>query len=202
MASNAAKRKRGTAKGGSAASPKKKKKSTKGKRRGGVLSVLEGWWQVNVKESDSPEKYLKFMGLPDIAISAGQKAHTEFGTYIGISIKASGRHIVFERHSRLINGRIDKFKFGERVTTTLKKLGEKNMQVTAGGNGEIVTTSTVPTIGGEVEVTDVRMIDPENDNQMIQKIKCKNKKTGDELDRNIFYMRTVKPNIPLQQMPK
>ena len=56
------------------------------------------------------------------------------------------------------------------------------MQVTAGGNGEIVTTSTVPTIGGEVEVTDVRMIDPENDNQMIQKIKCKNK-------RSINYQR-------------
>ena len=107
-------------------SPKKKrKKVTKGKKRGGFLSALEGWWLVDKEKSESPAAYLKFMGLPDIAISAGVKAHDAYPTYISILIKSGGRSVATERHSRLLNGRLDKFKVNETVTSTLKKLGEK-----------------------------------------------------------------------------
>ena len=52
MASKEGKRKSASIKGGPSGSPTKKKKSTKGKRRGGVLSVLEGWWRVDIENSD------------------------------------------------------------------------------------------------------------------------------------------------------
>ena len=180
-------------------SPKKKrKKVTKGKKRGGFLSALEGWWLVDKEKSESPAAYLKFMGLPDIAISAGVKAHDAHPTYISILIKSGGRSVATERHSRLLNGRLDKFKVNETVTSTLKKLGEKRMVVKAGDAGELVTESTIPTQVGRITVRDVRIVLEDNDDVMHQVVTCENSKSKAKLTRTVYYNRAPKPTLPLE----
>ena len=177
---------------------KKKKKVTKGKKRGGFLSSLEGWWLVDKAKSDSPQAYLKFMGLPDIAISAGVKAHEAHPTYISILIKPGGRTVVTERHSRLLSGIVDKFKVNEVVTTTLKKLGgEKRIVVKAGENGQLVTETTIPTQVGRVTVKDVRNILDDDTDVMHQVVTCENIKNNEKLTRIVYYNRVPKPTLPL-----
>ena len=187
-------------------SPTKKSRKShespvKGKKKGGLLAALDGWWRVDIGASDTPETYLRFMGLVnDNTVSAGNKAHTEFGTYCNISIKQAGRSIVMERHSRLINGRVDKFKLGETQTTTLKKLGEKTMTVTGGPKGEIITVSSVPTLVGVIEVHDTRVISDDDVNIMLQTVKCSNRKTGETMVRTLQHNRAQKPQLPLQPL--
>ena len=167
---------------------KKRKKVTKGKKRGGFLSALEGWWLVDKEKSESPAAYLKFMGLPDIAISAGVKAHDAHPTYISILIKSGGRSVATERHSRLLNGRLDKFKVNETGTSTLKKLGEKRMVVKAGDAGELVTESTIPTQVGRITVRDVRIVLEDNDDVMHQVVTCENSKSRAKLTRTVIII--------------
>lgn len=180
------------------ASKNKKRKIVKGKKRGGFLSALEGWWLVDKTLSDSPGEYLKFMGLPDIAVSAGVKAHDAHPTYISILIKSGGRIIVTERHSRLLNGRLDKFKVNETVTTELKKLGEKKMVVKSGEGGQLITESTIPTQVGRITVKDVRDVMDDDVDKMKQVVTCVNKKSGATLMRKVYYTRAPKPTLPLE----
>ena len=182
----------------SASAKKKKRKVLKGKKRGGFLSALEGWWLVDKTQSDSPGEYLKFMGLPDIAVSAGVKAHDAHPTYISISIKSGGRSIVTERHSRLLSGRIDKFKVNETVTTELKKLGEKRMVVKSGDGGQLVTETNIPTQVGRISVKDVRDVMDDDGDRMKQVVTCVNKKSGATLTRKVYYNRAPKPTLPLE----
>ena len=114
-----------------------------------------------------------------------------------ISIKSGGRSIVTERHSRLLNGRIDKFKVNETVTTELKKLGEKRMVVKSGDGGQLVTETNIPTQVGRISVKDVRdVVDDDGDRRMKQVVTCVNKKSGATLTRKVYYNRAQSQLYP------
>ena len=132
----------------SSASPMKKKKKM-------VHSDFNGWWKLDLENSDTMEKYLTAMGLNAIAVQAALKGERDVATLQKFHMTATS--VTIERRSRMGNN-VTKMVFGKAIHKQMST-GEKTMTATKTSDGGMEVLSRMPLVTGMVSINDVRCVD-------------------------------------------
>lgn len=173
-----------TAEGGAAASESSSSASPAKKKKKITNSDFNGWWKLDLENSDTMEKYLGAMRLNDIAIQAALKGERDVATLQKFHMTTTS--VTIERRSRMGNN-VTKMVFGKPILKTMST-GEKTMTATRTPDGGIKVLSRMPLATGMVTITDIRSVD--TDGNLRQVLTTSDVK---ETETNRCYKRTEEP---------